>query len=284
MKKGGKILGKEYELKITPELATLERQHNKYLANLPIWYQYIVWVYTLGSQPVNRRLVPRSGPVDKRMSQKWTYELFKNFIYGLKNIGKSFKKYYQFFKDPELYKNLQSNEKDIISEQTLVLYTSNLQSVILNSPRTIGDIKVYKASTPYDTKLLENNFPFTLIQTPFNSTTYDPWFDFNAFLGSNTDPCCLWEITIPKGVHVLAITHPFQAYLTEREVLLPYGSEFTVIGTKMVEMSFYVNRDAPIREQGEIPRIGELYRHDNWENRTVLTRPIRMLIAEYYPP
>ena len=280
--KGGKIIGKEFELKITKALATLELQHNKYLANLPIWYSYLVWTYTLGSQPVNRRLV--GVPVSPKSSQDWTYQLFNNFMYGVENVGKTFKKYTKYFKDANLYKNLPDKQKEVISQDTLNLYTIDLQGVILGSPPTIGDIITYKASTPYDAKLVENNFPFTLKQTPFNSTTYDPWFDFNSFLGSNQDVCCLWQIHIPKGSHILAISHPFQAYLTEREVLLPVDSEFKVVGYRNVEMSYYENRDPPIRTQGDRPFIGELYRHDNWENRVIRQRNIRLLEAFYSPP
>jgi hypothetical protein len=67
-------------------LATLEREHNKYLDNQPIWNQYIVCTYTLGSQPVNRRLV--GLPVDSKFAHKWTFELFNNFTYGIQHVPK----------------------------------------------------------------------------------------------------------------------------------------------------------------------------------------------------
>lgn len=277
--KGGKIIGEEYKLNITKPLAILEQQHNKYLANLPVWDRYIVWTYTLGSQPINRRLV--GAPVSQKVSRQWAFSFFSNFIYGEQNISPLFQKLNRFFVDPNLFNQIDNDKKDKVAELVLTLYTENLQSIILESPKTVGDITVYKASTPYDIKLLENNFPFKLEQSPFNSTTYDPWFDFNAFLGSNSDTCCLWQITIPKGSHVLAITPSYQAYLIEREILLPYDSTFTVIGTKDVLMSYYEDREAPIRAQNGTPYIGELYRHDNWENRTILERPIRMLLATF---
>lgn len=279
--KGGKILGKE--LNFTKALSTLENQHNRYLANLPFWDQYIVWTYTLGSQPVNRRLV--GAPVDPKFSQKWTFEFFNNFTkYNTRAISPLFKKWDRFFKNPKLYWKLTDIERNSISEEVLKMYTMNLQSIILHSPPTTGNITVYKASTPYDNRLLENNFPISLPQPPFNSTSYDPLFDFNAFLGSNTDTCCLWELTIPKGSHVLAIAHPFQAYLTEREILLPYGSTFEVTSVQDVDMSYFRNKEAPIRVQNSPYSIGEVFRHDNWENRPIDLRRMRMLIGTVHTP
>jgi|ERR1700761_1212537 len=278
MNKGGKIIGSE--LKVTKALATLERQHNKYLSNLPIFDQYTVWTYTLGSQPVNRRLV--GMPVSPKSSQEWTYHLFGNFTYGLNNISRSFKKWKDFFKNPNIYQKLPDEIKNNIANQALILYTRNLQRIIKKAPVTTDDIIVYKASTPYDKKLVENNFPFTLEQTPFNSTTYDPWFDFNSFLASNLDKCCLWEIMIPKGSHVLAIAHQFQAYLTEREILLPYDSIFNVIGAEQVEMSYYDTKDEVIRTQNEPFNIGEVYRHDNWKYKPQSIKTMRLLKAIFH--
>jgi signal peptidase I len=272
---GGKIIGTE--LRITKALATLEREHNKYLANQPLWNQYVVWTYTLGSQPVNRRLV--GFPVLPIFSQRWSYEFFNNFTYGLNEVGEMFKKYINLFANPNLYLKLTNQQKDEIAEDLLDLYSKNLQSIILNSPPTRGDIVVYKASTPYDEKLIKDNFPFTLEQTPFNSTSYDPWFDFGAFLGSNKDVCCLWEILIPKGSQVLAIAPSFQAYLIEREILLPYGSVFNVIGATNVGLSYWCTRETPTRVQNPPYYIGEVYRQDIWEQRELLERNVRLLIA-----
>ena len=277
MERGGKIEG--YKLDITKALATLEARSNKYLANLPVWYQYIVWTYTLGSQAVNRRLV--GIPLKPKGENEWTLRLFEFFDYGIENIGKNFKRFTKFFENPKLHSSLPIDKQNEISQVCLDSYTIDLQRTILGCPPTIGDIIVYKASTPYDVKLTENKFPYTLEQTPFNSTTYDPWFDFNAFLGSNQDTCCLWEILIPKGSRVLAIAHPFQAYLTEREVLLPFDSEFVVHGARQVPMSYYLDREAPIRTQGEKPRIGEVFRHDNWDNRPKSIKNMRMLEATF---
>ena len=64
----------------------------------------------------------------------------------------------------------------------LDLYSKNLQKIILNVPVTTGDIIVYKASTPYDPQSLDDKFPFSLSQAPFNFKLLCPWFDFNAFL------------------------------------------------------------------------------------------------------
>lgn len=275
--RGGKI--EDEKLDITRQLGRLELDSNKYLANLPIWDQYVVWTYTLGSQAVNRKLV--GFPLKPSLENEWTLRLFTYFIYGIYNLGPSFMRLKQYFINPLLYSSLSVEEQNKISQIAINLYTINLQNIILGCPPTTGDIVVYKASTPYDIQLTEDNFPYTLQQTPFNSTTYDPWFDFNAFLGSNNDVCCLWEITIPKGSNVLAIAHPFQAYLTEREILLPFGCKFVVKGFKQSMMSYYLKREAPIRTQGKIPIIGELYRHDNWENRAQATKNMRVLIADF---
>jgi hypothetical protein len=154
----------------------------------------------------------------------------------------------------------------------------------LRAPKTKVDIIVYKTSTPYDTQLIGNKFPFVLYQPPFNSTTYVPWFDFNSFLGSSQDICCLWEILIPKGSNVLEIAHPFQAYLTEREILLPYGCSFEVLGYENVDMSYYGTRETPIKVQQQPYYIGEVYRHDGWEPRPIKQRTMRMLKSIYRSP
>jgi len=277
MNRGGKIL--HTKLAITKPLATLEREHNKYIANLSIWDQYIVWTYTLGSQAVNRRLV--GLPFDRRLSQKWAYELFSNFSYGLNEISTAFAEWRPLFENPSEYNRLPSSDKSRIADLLLDTYSKNLQTIILNAPVTKGNIVVYKASTPYDERLTGDQFPFTLPQAPFNSTTYDPWFDFNAFLGSSAATCCLWEISIPAGSHVLAIAHPYQAYLTEREILLPMGCSFNVLGYRYVTMSYYLTREEPIRTQQPPFEIGEVYRHDHWVRNDTNVRRIRMLIADY---
>jgi hypothetical protein len=277
--RGGKIIGTK--LIISRALAKLELQHTKYLSNLSIWDQYIVFVYTLGSQPVNRRLV--GVPVTPKLANRWTFELFKNYQYGIKNIGRPFKKMAEYFINPNKFIYLSESLKNEITEEALELYTQNLQRIIMQAPVTSGNITVYKASTPYDEKLLQNSgFPFLLPQPPFNSTSFDPNFDFNAFLGSNSDTCCLWKITIPKGSHVLAIAHPFQAYLTEREVLLPIGSIFEVTGFKNVQLSYWNKREAPIKVQHSPYYIGEIYQHDNWESRSQSVRSVRMLNAIFH--
>jgi hypothetical protein len=267
---------------ISPFLAFLELQDNKYIANLPLWDQYVIWTYTLGSQAVNRRLA--GIPFSKDLSQKWAYDLFFNWRRYNAPIGYLFSSYRRLFVAPSAYMSLGDELRTSIADELLDKYSINLQHIIMGAPVTQGDITVYKASTPYDPRLEGNSFPFTLLQKPFNSTTYSPQFDFNAFLASNQATCCLWNILIPKGSHVMAITHPYQAYLTEREIILPIGCKLVVTGARQTDLSYHPIREAPERLQSNPPVIGEVFTHNPWEEREVRRRPVRLLLANYVNP
>lgn len=254
-------------LKLTEELSDLLRSHARYLSNLPIWDQYLVWRYTLGSGAITKKLV--TGKPDEN-DVGWTYYFFNSYNtdhYGSGNIGYPYQRYQRYFENPKSYLGLPKPKQDDIAKFIIRRYVEDLERIILNAPPTPGEITVFKASGPYpglpiDTpsgKLFNNGL--NVYQKPFNSTTYDPEFNFYPFLGPNK--CCLHQIIIPACSRVLAITPPFHAYPHERELLLPFGSTFEITSIDKILVNMIPPENQTyIKIQKSPYVIGEVYRID----------------------
>jgi hypothetical protein len=275
--------GGNLSLRMTPGLSSLLLEHNKYQLNLPFWDQYLIWRYTLGSGSITSKLV---GQDLTERSLRWTYEFFSHYnleLYGEGNIGYPFRKYLQFFRNHKSYlaQNIEIQTK--VANEILIEYSRQLERIILASPPTEAPIVVFKVSRYYDdlpaleNGLSEDNSMITSVyQKPFNSTTYDPQFNFLPFLADKT--CCLHVITIPKCSRVLAISSVLHAYPHEREILLPFGTTFNVI---KVESSYLnlIPLDAQkfIKIQNKPYVIGEVYRIDP----LACTQLLQTLITTY---
>jgi hypothetical protein len=258
---------KENKLLLYPPLLKLLMSHTKYLLSLSIWKQYIVWRYTVGSGQINMTLI---GFPNNENVVLWAYFFLKYYNkkqYGIDNIEKPFIVYKKYFKTPTLL--LSDKNKLKISKEIIKKYTDQLQQIILNSPSTEDDILVYKASSRYpglpsDTQTLNEKKYVDVPQLPFNSTTYDPTFNFGLFI-TGTDTSVLFAINIPKGSKVLSVNPIFHAYPFEREIIFPHGVSFRVIDREKIKLS-YISKDDIVLEKTQDPSkngsylIGEVYK------------------------
>lgn len=269
-------------LQMTLALSDLLLQHMKYQANLPLWDQYLIWRYTLGSGAVTRHLV---GVDSAKNDIYWTYYFFKSYNvkdYGLGNIGYPYQRYNNFFQDPKAYFALSEEEQRAIYREILDQYPKDLERLILNSPPTKEEIVVYKVSRPYPGLPLDAS-DLEVYQKPFNSTTYDPEFNFLPFLSD--EPCCLYTIKIPACSRVLAISPTLHAYPHEREILLPFGSTFDITETIEVALNTVPLENQHFIEIQKYPLvIGEVYRIDPLSCAQVTTRQIKMFISNLITP
>ena len=92
---------------LSANLSLLMRQHDRYIANLSLWKQYLVWRYTIGSGSVNKTLI---GIPDPDNSAIWVYQFFKYFNYDLINIGTGFQRFRSYFEDPKEFLSLPARQ------------------------------------------------------------------------------------------------------------------------------------------------------------------------------
>lgn len=274
--------GSRTELVITPELSDLIREHNKYLSSLSVWKQYLVWKYTIGSSKPNKLLI--IGHVEPSDALFWASNFFADYNvehYGLDAIEQPFKKYSSLFRPGAFRALAYTNPTSAtnIAFEVLEDYDGILENIILGAPVTKGNITVFKASTHYP-GLPDMAPPVSRVfQKPFNSTTYDPQFNFSPFLSNEN--CCIFIITVPKGSKVLAIDQSLHAYPHEREVLLPYGTFLEIYKTQTITLD-YISKEnqqfIPV-QNGPPFVLGEVFRIDPLAIPNVQTRQIQTYFA-----
>src|ERR1700677_2945541 len=257
---GGYGPGSIDQLNISVPLSQLILETNRYIAELSIWKQYLIWRYTIGSGSVNKELI---GIADQESKVIWTYQFFKYYnqkVYGIDKVERPFQKYKGFFLNAKKYLALRDTDKIKIASEVIGDYIRKLQEIILKAPVTQGSITVYKVSSEYPELPSKNNFiPKEVFQKPFNSTSINPQFNFNTFIMEDAD-CCFFVINIPKGSHVLYIPPIYHAYPFENEVLLPFGSTFNIYGHIIEPFNYISNNDIRIlKYQNEQYVIAKVY-------------------------
>lgn len=258
--------GSSTKLEIKRNLSALILEHSKYVLNLPLFDQFILWRYTLGSGTLSTFLI---GLPIQDTAKYWIFLFFKYYKYSVSKISTKYKKFLEYFKSPELYLKLNSKIQDKITKSILTLYSKDLQRIILNSPKVKNPIIVYKTSSEYpllpkrtEYKNISLKKPFIVEQALFNSTTYDPQFNFAPFTTESSD-CCMYEIHIEKGQVCLYIPSEIHAYPHEREIILPMKTSFKIIKVSSIELDFISTSDQQfIQVQNPISSIGEVFRVD----------------------
>jgi hypothetical protein len=291
-KYGGSIAG--YKLKITPPLLELQHAHTRYLATLSIWKQYIVWRYTAGSGQVNMTLIGMPNPNNMVY---WVYTFFSLFssngIFGEPLIIEGpLTRWTQFFIDSKSYWNIPDPQVKInIAQEVILLYAQELQAIIMNAPVVQIPLTTYKTSSVYAPEmkpLMTQNLTsgeaevsaVRIPQKPFNSTSYDPEFDFNYFIASSGD-AVMWKLFLPQGTHCLFINPTYNAYPFEREILLPYGNVFEVYSVSDIQLDFVEKTELKIDRMQEMPFvIGEVYRPTPNVPHRIHHRKMRLLEAK----
>lgn len=286
--------------KITPALSDLLLDQQRYQSNLTLWDQFLIWCYTLDSGPVNNRLVGLNGDI-----VIWALATFKAYNvkhYGLNQIGYPYRQWQQFFSQPNSYLALSKAEQNQIADTMLEFYIADLERLIVAAPATTGEIVVYKATRSYpELEQVINQFgmgkgkgkltslamkqanPITLSQKPFNSTTYDPELEFSPFLGTK-EQCCLMIIRIPPCARVLAISPLLHAYQYEREILLPFGTDFDIFDVQKQNFNYIPGDEQKVVQlQSEPYVIGEVFRLQ-LNRQHVQTKAMRIIYADVTTP
>lgn len=254
----------------TPQVLALVAEHTKYLVNLPLWKQYVVWRYTMGSATLNNYLLGRLNDANPQLWTLYFFSYYNYKLYGEDNIGKRYKHLTSYFRNPEHYWKLDAGSQDEITQYILKNFAEELNSIILNAPETQEDITVFKSSTPYDDLPGANDAVYdrgvAVNQRIFNSTTYDSELNFRKFLGAK---CCLFELSIPKGSRVLAIAPTLHGYPHEHEILLPFSTKrdpcsFLISESKKITINLPLDTEGELVAVQEEPFvIGEAYRESN---------------------
>jgi len=246
------------KLRVTPALSELLRSHNRYMAGLSVWKQYLIWRYTLGSGQVNLSLI---GVPNQENLVYWVFYFFKYYSYDARWIEAPFKKYLSYFKSPRTFLQVPRPKQKLIINDVIGSYISTIQSIIMGAPKTMSNITVYKISSIYDPRLEDPSaHMYSVSQKPFNSTTYDPEFEFGYFLAEE-QPSVLWRIDIPKGSQILAVNPIYHAYPFEKEIILPHGVSFQVRDRAETVLEYVKKSELKLETVQKSPFvIGEVYR------------------------
>ncbi len=244
---------------INAALNKLINEHNNYISKLNYWKRYLIWRYTLGSASINKYLlnIVSEQILDQRVY--WSYIFFN--LYDLKyskDIPASYKKFFPYFNNPKLI--LKDSNRYEIAEELIKKYIVDFTKVINKAPKNKDEIIVYKAATPYpEIKQKISKEKYDIVQKPFNSTTYNPNFNFNLFLGPQND-CCLFELTLPKGTTMLAVSNNVHAYPFEYEIILKPQSVFQVYDTTTIQLNYYDQETPTYQQVQELPfKLGNVY-------------------------
>lgn len=269
--------GSSSELKVRANLSNFLLEQSKYVFNLDLWDKFLIWRYTLGSGSLNGFLI---GINDVKKSVFWCYLTFKYYNYPVEMIRDGFERFKKYFRNPDEYLMLADDVKIMISGELIQLYIIALNNIIRNSPVVRNTIVVYKTSSEYPGLPDKNNFsPKEVIQLPFNSTTYDPQFNFAPFTSPESD-CCMYEIFIEKGSRVLYIPSEIHAYPHEREILLPPGVVFDIIEHGLIELDYISMIDSNFVQTQDNPyHIGEVYRVNPLSKPNVKRKKMNLFIV-----
>lgn len=281
---------------ISPEFSQFLIKQNKYQMNLSLWKQYLLWKYTVGSAPITAFLLRNLSSSRKPASQlstitvdweqitnRWTFYFFDNYdikLYGKKNIEAPFRKWLPYFENPRKFVHLEHSKRFQVSKDVIEQFQMQLRRIIEGAPPPTTDLYLYKASGFYSGIPLEEgklasssisqksfDSPVVVEQKPFNSTTYNPRLDFDRFLDRDKR-CCMFEVKVPKGTPVLAISSYIHAHPYEKEVLLLPDVDFEIVKSKRIGMTF-IEGGVPMYELQSAPyHIGPVFEENLPSSKT----------------
>ena len=227
-------LGPDSELPYTIPVGLRKFMLNctRYVAGLPLFDQYIIWRYTMGSASINAFLI--FGKISN--TDNAVYWVFLFFLFwrnteqrvGRGNVAPQFAKFEQFFRDPDSLMALPAERRLVVAEQVIPLYIRALDRLIRQTPRVEEGFHVFKVAGNYPgLPTSPKDVPKKVKQLPFNSTTINPHFNFAMF--STPDATGnMFDLRILAGARVLYVPSEYHAYPFEKEIILPTNSMFTI--------------------------------------------------------
>ncbi len=296
-----------------PQLIFLREAHTRYqLSELSHFDRYIIFKYTLQSWQVNEYLsgaassksVAGNENIVRANKVIWARDFFYNYnypVYGQEEIGAAFRKYTRFFKQPELFlpqnvsppnveeyldkraEEAQKREQFALSFEESVelalgamqLYVARLIDIIKQAPRNLNSFRVYKGSTAYPgvpkDRVLSG--PVSISQPLFNSTSYDPAFNYGAFIAEE-DHWLLWSLHVPANTPCLIISDLNHALPFEQEVIFPPGIIFQATSSKLDDMR-YIDKQEYMQQA---------WRQVQADKRRPLVGPIFLLKTRTFVP
>lgn len=208
---------------------------SNYISGISLFKQYIVWRYTLGSTPINRFLI-----MGKIMNENNTIYWVYLFILYWKNtvnlhsqglvstVSPDFVQFSRFFDKPSDFLVLRKQDALKVALDIIQAYAKALQSIILECPPVVYPFDVYKVASDYPgLPTATDKLPKTVPQVPFNSTTLDPHFNFALFSEPGASGN-LFKLSMPAGSRILYVPSLFHAYPFQKEIILPFNSQFIV--------------------------------------------------------
>jgi len=278
--------GSTTKFEVTAAISNALLDHTKYMTNLSLWKQFLVWRYTLGSGALNASLV---GIAKDDQLVYWVYNFFVSWNYNISKINAFFKRYATFFKEPKIF--LTRPDRIDIARNVIKEFIVQLEEVILNAPTINKPFIVYKVSSKYpdlpDTLITNNGFSMhdVVYQKPFNSSTYNPQFNFAPFLAEDAT-CCIHKIFVAKGSKVLMIPSELHAYPVEQECLFPFGASFDV--QRIIEQEFnYIPKELqkfiPVQDTNNLV-VGQVYMVDPLSDNKVKRKLMRYYDSIFVNP
>ncbi len=282
---------------MTSALVFSRLAHSQFQINMGHFEQFCVWKYTFGSGKVNSYLINVFPDAEARKLAAvfWTTNFFQDYnvsAYRQKRLHPAFMPYVRFFLIPDDFlprtalagdirayadkrsKSFHSfNELADIAERVIQLYIRLLSSIVHAAPAH-QTLRVYKSSALYPGVPKDRTITsaVTITQLPFNSTSYDPAFNYGTFIAEQ-DHWLLWSLTIPPETPCLILSELFHAYPFENEVLLPPGVKFSVTASKLDDMR-YISKEEYLKQGMRLVQINV---------RKPLVAPVFMLNTDFDP-
>lgn len=281
--------GGDKKLEITPALADLILRHTKYVSGLPLFDQFLIWRYTLGSGSVNKYLLGVNtglfnDPATIANRNFWAYDFFRLYSYPHSEIRKPFRRYMTYFKRPLDIRILEQQNPERASEvvnNLLSDYADAMIRIIKRAPKLQQDVVVWKVSGYYPDLPDPKNFePRRVLQLPFNSTTYDPELNLGPFMVADSQ-CCMYRLILRAGTPCLYVNPAYHAYPHEREIILPPGAVFNISKYMETEIDYITTGDQDFVQVQKMPlKIGEVYRLDPAECPKIRTKNMTIFIGD----
>ncbi len=272
--------GSETRFMVTSAISKALLEQTRYVSNLKLWEQYLIWRYTLGSGALNASLI---GIAKEEQITYWVYNFFGAWNYTKESIDKSFKEYTKYFENAKVY--LLDKNREKIGKTIVQKVIRQLQKIIMEAPTIKTEFYVYKVSSKYPELPEEMSAMNIVNQKPFNSTTYNPQFNFAPFIAEEAT-CCLHRIKIKRGSEVLMIPAEYHAYPHEMECLLPFGAKFHVEQIGEAEFNYIPKEQQKFIEvqTKDNLKIGQVYMVDPVSDNKVKNKRLKYYVSELINP
>ena len=131
-----------------------------------------------------------------------------------------------------------------VAKAVMEQYIQDFTAVVNGAPVAAAPFSAYKGSIPYPgvPKDQPLRHSVDVYQKPFNSTSYDPAFNYGAFIAEE-EHWLLWNLQAPAGTHCLALSDLCHILPFEHEIVFPPGSTFRITSSTITDMIYIRKED-----------------------------------------